>query len=156
MNQFTQNISPTELASNATIALENMDDFARMGGVIPTGPYAVIKRLIEAYALTITGQPCSVSLMGAAKTIDVEEAILALMRPTPGGVSREYSSKHFTYCLEGKEVHFNDELRAAVEKLLDCKLQEIALADFLLEVALEIPIEKIEVASNLLQAQMAI
>ena len=216
MNQITREISPAELVSKASIALEDMDDLARMGDVIPTGPYAVIKRLIEAYALTISKQPgtqqvfttkevsigqsayrwlwtdsyhhervsqreppkhirsvalylgnvhrqdlpkvsetvASVSIMGTAKTID--EAILALMRPSPMGVSRVSSSEQFTYSMEGKEVHFDDELRAAIEKILDCKLQEIALADFLLEVALEIPIEKSEVASNLLQAKMAI
>ena len=34
MNQITRKISPAELVSQASIALEDMDDLARMGGEI--------------------------------------------------------------------------------------------------------------------------
>ena len=81
--------------------------------------------------------PCLLALLNdQARRFELE----LLLQENPGGIARLVTSMYFTYDIDGDEVLFSDEHRAAIESALGVKLEEkVYSPNYTLETALAIP-----------------
>lgn len=76
------------------------------------------------------------------------EGLRALLRTSPGGVTKLMGAAHFTYEDRGEDVLFND--RQAVEKAIGAQLVEVRYPGYEAETALAVPAEAVSAAEALL------